>query len=83
MDFTLDYMDFTLGYTGIHVSDWSEVQPAQSCEIAHRGILIRDASVLSWGGGGLLGDVSTVNQGTLSAPLLQYILEYTAIVVLF
>ena len=49
MDFTLDYMDFTLDFTEIHASDWSEAQSAQSCTITLRGILIRDVCVLSLG----------------------------------
>ena len=65
MDFTLDYMDFTLGYTEIHASDWSEVQSAQSREIAVRGILTTDVHVLSWEDFDL-GGVTTVNQGILS-----------------
>ena len=85
MDFTLDYMEITLDYTESHASDWSEAQSAQSREVALRGILIRDVCLLSWGEF-WLGDILTVNQGTLSdllALLLQYILEFTAIVVLF
>ena len=42
-------MDFTLDYTKIRASDWSETQSAQAREIALRGILIRDVCVLSWG----------------------------------
>ena len=64
MDFILDYMDFTLDYTGIHASDWPEAQSVQSREIALRWIK----------GDFGLGDVSTVNQGSLSdilVPLLQ------------
>ena len=48
MEFTLGYMDFTLDYTEIDASDWSEAQSAQSRELALRGILNRDVCVLSW-----------------------------------
>ena len=57
-------MDFTLDYTEIHASGWTEAQSAQSREIVLRGILIRDVCVLIWVNFDF-GDVSAVNQGIL------------------
>ena len=57
MHFTLDNMDFTLDYTEIHASDWSE---AQSREIALWILISFELGEFR------LGDVSAVNQGTLS-----------------
>ena len=47
MDYTLDYMDYSLDYTENHTTDWSEARSVQSREFVHRGI--RDVCVLSWG----------------------------------
>ena len=63
--FHLGLYGFYLGLYRNYASNWSEVQSAQSREIALRGILTIDVHVLSWEDFDL-GSVMTVNQGTLS-----------------
>ena len=46
MDFTLDYMDFSLDYTEIYASDWSEAQSAQLRKSALRGSLLKSDQFL-------------------------------------